>query len=330
MINAALFVKFDVYMCKVLFIDVVHSVLKERLTTQGYDCIDVTRDTKEDVLLALKDACGVVIRSRFSLDKSVLSSAKELRFIARSGSGTENIDLNYCANQGIEVFSSPEGNRNAVAEHALGFLLALLNNFKRAQVEIESGLWERHTNSGRELSSCVVGIIGCGNNGLAFAQKLISLGVKVLVYDKYIKVNKAGVLQVELEELYNQVNVLSFHVPQTKETTFMGRRSFFSRFKKTLIVLNISRGCVIHTEGLVQAMKEGKIQKAALDVLEYETKSFESFFEKKLPEDFTYLRSNPNVILTPHVAGWSEESYFKLSNVLAEKIINMNPSKKDT
>ena len=312
-------------MLKVLFIDVVHAVLKERLSSHGYNCIDATKDTKEDVLSAVKDAYGIVIRSRFSLDKSVLSLAKELRFIARSGSGTENIDLGYCADHGIEVFSSPEGNRNAVAEHALGFLLALLNNFNKAQTEIESGLWDRHANSGRELSSCIVGIIGCGNNGLAFAQKLSALGVKVLVYDKYTKVNKAGVVQVELEELYSHANVLSFHVPQTKETTFMGSHPFFSRFKKTLIVLNISRGNVIHTEGLVQAMKEGKIQKAALDVLEYESKSFERLFEKELPEDFIYLRSNPNVILTPHVAGWSTESYFKLSNVLAEKIIKKNP-----
>ena len=308
-------------MQKVLFIDVVHLVLKERLASRGYTCVDATTDKKEDILLAMKEASGIVIRSRFSLDKEVLTQAKELKFIARSGSGTENIDLDYCARNGIQVFSSPEGNRNAVAEHALGFLLALLNNFKKAQGEIEAGLWERQSNSGRELSSCTVGIIGCGNNGRAFAEKLILLGVKVLAYDKYIKINEPGILQVELEEFYSQVNVLSFHVPQTLETIDMGNYKFFSKFKNPLIVLNISRGNVIHTQGLVRAMKEGVVEKAALDVLEYETKSFERFFESPLPDDFLYLKSNPNVVLTPHVAGWTSESYYKLSNVLAEKII---------
>ena len=308
-------------MRKVVFVDVVHNILKQRLEDNGFDCVDATSIDLKGVLQEIKNAYGIVIRSRFTLDESVLSLASNLKFIARSGSGTENIDANYCSKKGIMLFSSPEGNRNAVAEHALGFLLSLLNNFHRAQLEISSGLWLRKENTGRELSSCTVGIIGCGNNGLCFAKKLVALGARVLVYDKYKTIDEPGVENVSLEAFYACVNVLSFHVPETEETIGLGDYDFFSKFHEPLFVLNICRGKVINTKGLVRSMKEQRIVGAALDVLEYESKSFESFFESKLPEAFVYLKTNPNVILTPHVAGWTNESYFGLSNVLADKII---------
>ena len=309
-------------MKKVVFIDSVHGVLRDKLNSCGFICIDAVYKTKEEVLKETQDAFGIVVRSRFTLDRCFLEKANKLGFIARSGSGTENIDLNYCHEKDIQVFSSPEGNRNAVAEHALGFILALLNNFKKSQNDIALGEWNRPSNTGKELPNCTIGIIGCGNNGLALAKKLIALGARVLVYDKYKSINEPGIEQVPLTAFYTEVDVLSFHVPQTKETLYMGDFSFFSQFKKPLIVLNISRGKVLKTSGLVRAIKEGFVQKAALDVLEYETKSFEQFFENELPEDFLFLKNNENVMLTPHVAGWTEESYYKLSNVLASKIIN--------
>ena len=308
-------------MRKVVFIDTVHDVLRKKLIDHQYICVDATRFDANLVKKEIESAFGIVIRSRLALDESFLRNAKNLSFIARSGSGTENVDLVYCKQKGIQVFSSPEGNKNAVAEHALGFTLSLLNNIHRSNEEINQGFWDRKNNTGKELYACTLGIIGCGNNGLAFAQKMRDLGATVLVYDKYKTIEEPGITQVSLEGLYSEVDILSFHVPQNEETIGMGNYMFFLKFKKPLIVLNISRGKVIETKGLVRAMKEKKVLKAALDVLEYETKSFERFFEKPLPEDFVFLKSNPNVILTPHIAGWTNQSYYELSNVLAQKII---------
>ena len=308
-------------MRKVVFIDTVHDVLRKKLIDHQYICVDATRFDANLVKKEIESAFGIVIRSRLALDESFLRNAKNLSFIARSGSGTENVDLVYCKQKGIQVFSSPEGNKNAVAEHALGFTLSLLNNIHRSNEEIKQGIWDRKTNTGKELYACTLGVIGCGNNGLAFAQKMRDLGATVLVYDKYKTIEEPGITQVPLEGLYSEVDILSFHVPQNEETIGMGNYMFFLKFKKPLIVLNISRGKVIETKGLVRAMKEKKVLKAALDVLEYETKSFERFFEKPLPEDFVFLKSNPNVILTPHIAGWTTQSYYELSNVLAQKII---------
>ena len=308
-------------MRKVVFIDTVHDVLRKKLIDHQYICVDATRFDANLVKKEIESAFGIVIRSRLALDESFLRNAKNLSFIARSGSGTENVDLVYCKQKGIQVFSSPEGNKNAVAEHALGFTLSLLNNIHRSNEEIKQGFWDRKTNTGKELYACTLGVIGCGNNGLAFAQKMRDLGATVLVYDKYKTIEEPGITQVPLEGLYSEVDILSFHVPQNEETIGMGNYMFFLKFKKPLIVLNISRGKVIETKGLVRAMKEKKVLKAALDVLEYETKSFERFFEKHLPEDFVFLKSNPNVILTPHIAGWTNQSYYELSNVLAQKII---------
>ena len=308
-------------MRKVVFIDSVHDVLRKKLIEHQYICVDATRLDANLVKKEIEGAFGIVIRSRFALDESFLRNAKNLSFIARSGSGTENIDLVYCKQRGIQVFSSPEGNKNAVAEHALGFTLSLLNNIQRSNEEIKQGFWNRKSNTGKELYACTLGIIGCGNNGLAFAQKMRGLGATVLVYDKYKTIEEPGITQVPLEGFYSKVDILSFHVPQNEETIGMGNYMFFSKFTKPLIVLNISRGKVIETKGLVRAMKEKKVLKAALDVLEYETKSFERFFEKPPPEDFVFLKSNPNVILTPHIAGWTNQSYYELSNVLVQKII---------
>lgn len=306
-------------MQKVYFLDSVHSILEERLTNAGYLCIDYTNSPLNELSKMIEDATGIVLRSRITLNEEVLRNVRNLQFIARSGSGLENIDLVYCKKKNIKVYSSPEGNRNAVAEHCLGFLLSLFNNFKQAQCDIQNGEWLREKNRGIEISNLCVGIIGYGNNGRAFAEKLSSIGVKVLVYDKYVNgFSKEGIYESNMEEIFNESNVISFHVPLTIETRYIADYQFFKSFIKPVWVLNISRGKVLKTEDLIRGLNEGFVRGAALDVLDEESKSFDMSSSNRIVMD---LNNRSNVIITPHVAGWTQESYFKLSNVLADKIL---------
>jgi len=310
-------------MRKILFLDTVHPILNERLTKNGFECINGTKFSLEEIQSILPDVYGLVIRSRFTMNAEFLANAHQLKFIARSGSGLENIDQNYCQEKGIALFNSPEGNRNAVAEHALGMLLVLLNKLHIADLQIRNGVWNREANRGEELDGKTVGIIGFGNNGAAFAKKLRGFDVKVIVYDKY----KTGfgdhfVQECTLEAIKEQADIVSFHIPQNKETKYWGNEVFFDSFSKPILLLNLSRGKIVNTKDLVSALKSGKVRGAGLDVLEFETKSFESFFEQHLPEEFNYLIQAENVVLSPHVGGWTKESYFKLSNVLADKILD--------
>jgi D-3-phosphoglycerate dehydrogenase len=310
-------------MKKVLFVDNVHPILKDRLSSRGILCIDGTKMSRTEIEMELMYAFGIVIRARFTLDKEFLKSAKQLKFIARSGSGLENIDQSYCKERNILLFNSPEGNRNAVAEHALGMLLTLLNKINQADKQVKNGVWDREENRGEELDGKTIGLIGYGNNGAAFAKKLRGFDVKVLAYDKY----KTGfgdhfVQECTLEAIFQQVDVVSFHIPLNKETKYFANDAFFDSFSKPVRLLNLSRGKIVNTKDLVSALKTKKVVGACLDVLEFETKSFESFFEQHLPEEFDYLIHSENVILTPHVGGWTTESYFKLSNVLADKILD--------
>jgi D-3-phosphoglycerate dehydrogenase len=309
-------------MHKLLFIDTVHPVLKERLTSRGFLCVDGTKMTREEVLFELQDTYGIVIRARFTLDKDFLLSADKLKFIARSGSGLENIDQNYCIDRGIELFNSPEGNRNAVAEHALGMLLALLNKLNLSDRQVKNGIWDREGNRGEELDGKTIGIIGYGNNGAAFAKKLRGFDVKILAFDKY----KTGfgdhfVQECTLQAIFQQADVVSFHIPLNKETKYLANDTFFNSFTNPIRLVNLSRGKIVNTKDLVYALKTEKVLGACLDVLEFETKSFESFFEQHLPEEFNFLIHSDKVLLSPHVGGWTTESYFKLSNVLADKIL---------
>ncbi len=310
-------------MRKVLFIDTVHSILEERLSNRGFHCIDGTKMSREEIQFELKDVFGIVIRARFTLDKEFLFSASQLKFIARSGSGLENIDQVYCKERKIELFNSPEGNRNAVGEHALGMLLSLLNKLPQANKQVKDGIWDREGNRGEELDGKTIGIIGYGNNGSAFAKKLRGFDVKILIYDKY----KTGfgdhfVQEGTLQAIFQQADIVSFHIPLNKENKYFANQSFFNSFSKPIRLLNLSRGKIVNTKDMVLALKEKKVIGACLDVLEFETKSFESFFEQHLPEEFNYLIHSDNVILSPHVGGWTIESYFKLSNVLADKILD--------
>ena len=309
-------------MKNVVFLDSVHPILNERLTQAGFNCIDATNDTREKCIQLLNDAYGIVIRSRFRMDAELLQFAPALKFIARSGAGMENIDLAYCLQRGIKTYNSPEGNRNAVGEHALGMLLSLMNNLHTADREVKKGIWEREANRGIELDGKTVGIIGFGNNGSAFAKKLRGFDVKVLAYDKYKSdFGDHFVMECTLNALLNQADVISFHVPQNSETIYMANDSFFKQLKKPIFLLNLSRGKIVETSALVKGIQNGLVLGAGLDVLEYEPSSFEAFFEQDLPEDFKFLLDSDKVILTPHVGGWTEESYVKLSSVLADKIL---------
>lgn len=309
---------------KVLFIDIVHPILEERLTAAGYICIDATKWSQVECQKEVKDATGIVIRSRFQMDAAFLSQASQLKFIARSGAGMENIDIDYCETNNIQLHNAPEGNRNAVGEHALGMLLSVFNRLHLADQEVRNGKWDREGNRGVELDGKTVGIIGYGNNGSSFAKKLQGFDVKVLAYDKY----KTGfgtqfVAESTLHELFERCDVVSFHIPQNEETIYFANDHFFDSFQKNIYLINLSRGKVVQTSALVKALKSGKVISACLDVLEYEKTSFESFFDDSddLDPDFKFLLQSEKVLFSPHVGGWTKESYFKLSNVLADKIL---------
>lgn len=308
---------------KVVFLDIVHSILEERLLAHGYTCIDATSISYDECLKVVADADGIVIRSRFKMDEAFVSQSKSLKFIARSGAGMENIDIDYCESRNIALFNAPEGNRNAVGEHALGMLLSLFNKIPSADSEVRKGKWDREGNRGIELDGKTVGLIGFGNNGQAFAKKLSGFDVNILAYDKYKSdYGNSFASESSLMEIYNEADIVSFHIPQNEETIYFANDAFFNDFRKNIYLINLSRGKVVETAALVKAMRTGKVLGACLDVLEYEKASFESFFEQELSPDFKYLLESKDVILSPHVGGWTAESYFKLSNVLADKILD--------
>lgn len=310
---------------EVVFLDSVHRVLEERLLASGiFTCVDGTSWTRAECERRLKIAHGIVIRSRFPMDEQLLQFAPELKFIARSGAGIENIDDAYCVNRGIQLFNAPEGNRNAVGEHALGMLLTLMNKLHTADRDVRLGIWDREGNRGVELDGKTVGIIGYGNNGAAFAKKLRGFDVKVLAYDKY----KSGfgddfVMEATLEAVLRKSDVISFHIPQNAETIYFANQELFDALGKPIFLLNLSRGKIVETAALIRAMEKGIVLGAGLDVNEFEKASFESFFESEIPESLKYLLHSDRVLLTPHVGGWTQESYFKLSDVLADKILTV-------
>lgn len=308
---------------RILFIDTVHEILEKRLSEAGHECIDGTTQTESEIYKQLNHIDGIVIRSRFKMDRHFLEKATHLKFIARSGAGMENIDEDYCAAKNIQLFNAPEGNRNAVAEHAIGMLLMLFNHLGKGNTEIRNGIWDREGNRGIEIEGKTIAIIGFGNNGSSFARKLIGFDAHVIAYDKYkSKFSSSTVREVELSEIFDTADIISFHIPQNEETLFMANAAFFNSFKKPIYVINLSRGKIVQTSALVDAMKTNKVLGACLDVLEFEKSSFENFFEQEASTDFRYLLDSPNVILSPHVGGWTKESYFKLSDVLADKILS--------
>jgi D-3-phosphoglycerate dehydrogenase len=306
---------------KILHIDSNNPVLMEQLKELGFtNEVDYT-STKEEIETKIHDYQGIVIRSRFKIDKQFLDKASKLQFIARVGAGLESIDCDYANAKNISLIAAPEGNKNAVAEHSLGMLLSLFNNLNTADREIRSGQWNRESNRGHELDGKTVGIIGYGNMGKAFAKKLRGFDTQVLCYDILENLGDANAKQVSLMELQQRADVLSLHLPWTPETNKMVDANFINAFAKSFWILNTSRGKNIVTADLVAAMKTGKILGAGLDVLEYEKLSFETLFqEDSTPEAFQYLLDATNVVLSPHVAGWTFESHERLAQVIVDKI----------
>lgn len=306
-------------MHKILFIDSVHPILEERLTQMEFACEHDYSSSKEMIETKITNYIGIVIRSRFTIDKSFLDKASKLKFIARSGAGLENIDIAYAAQKNIKVFNSPEGNKDAVGEHAIGMLLMLFNKLKQGDAQVRQGIWDREANRGIELSGKTVGILGYGNMGEALAKKLIGFDCKVIAYDKYKKdYSDDYTTEVSLEELFEQTDVLSIHLPLSHETKHYVNANFLNNFKKKIYLINTARGNNINTKDLVKTLQSGKVLGACLDVLEFESKSFD--LENTHHKDFEYLKNAENVILSPHVAGWTAESYQKLSEYLANKI----------
>lgn len=308
---------------KILHLDKNHSLLIEQLTAAGYENDENYTISKSDTEKIIGMYDGIVIRSRFKIDRLFIDAATNLKFIARVGAGLESIDIPYAESKGIHLISAPEGNRNAVGEHALGMLLSLFNNLNKADAQVKEGNWSREENRGIELERKTVGIIGYGNMGKAFAKKVQGFDCKVLCYDILDDVGDKNAVQVPLAVLQEEADVLSLHTPWTPETDKMVNEDFISAFAKAFYLINTARGNSVVTADLVEALKSKKILGAGLDVLEYEKLSFENLFtEGDMPAPLAYLIKAENVLLTPHIAGWTVESKQKLAQTIVDKILS--------
>jgi D-3-phosphoglycerate dehydrogenase len=306
---------------KILFIDQTHPCLQQELEDMGFICDYFPEKGIEDIEKIIHQYTGVIIRSRILLDKEILEKATKLRFIGRVGAGMESIDVEYATSKNIICLNSPEGNRDALAEHTLGMLLMLLNKLNIADKQIRQGIRLREENRGVEIKGKTIGIIGYGNMGSAFAQRLKGFQANVIAYDKY-KFNYSDefVKETTWDEIFETTDIVSFHVPLTTETNYLFDQSLIDKFKKNIYVINTSRGKIVNTDDLVEGIKKGKVLGAALDVIEYEDTSFEKLDESVLPEAYQYLLHAENIVMTPHIAGWTIESKYKMAKVLADKI----------
>ena len=303
---------------KVIITCKVHEVLNTRLQEKGYEVMYMPQVSYTELSSLIHDTVGLIVSSRVQIDKSLIEKTAQLKWIGRLGSGMELIDTAYAEEKGILCVSSPEGNRNAVAEHALGMLLGLMNNITHSFVEIKKGVWRRDENRGTELNGKTIGIIGFGNSGSAFAALLRSFNVTILVYDKFkFGFGKEYIKEASLEQLYRYANVISFHVPLTMETNQMADSSFFNSLQSRPYILNTSRGKIVSQQALAIALKEKKITGAGLDVLENEDLNTYTAEERNHLE---WLMDQPNVIITPHIAGYSHEAFYKMAKILLEKL----------
>ena len=307
---------------RILHLDNNHPLLIETLQKAGFENVENYKASKTEVENIISGYDGIVIRSRFNIDRQFLDSAKCLKFIARVGAGLESIDTQYADSLGIKLIAAPEGNRNAVGEQALGMLLALLNNLIKADREVKNGQWLREANRGYELDGKTVGIIGYGNMGKAFSKKLRGFDCKVICYDIIEDIGDENAIQVSLEHLKAEADILSLHTPWTPQTDKMVDSEFINSFSKPFWLINTARGKSVVTEDLVTALRSRKISGAALDVLEFEKSSFETLFDSdNLPIALKELFEMDNVILSPHIAGWTVESKIGLAKTIADKII---------
>lgn len=306
---------------KVLHIDNNHSVLQEDLVSFGCTNHEDYSSSKSEVETKISEYNGIVIRSRFKIDKTFIDAATNLKFIARVGAGLESIDCDYAESKGIKLIAAPEGNCNAVGEHALGMILSLFNKLKQADLQIRQGKWLREANRGLELEGKTIGLIGYGNMGKAFAKKLKGFDCEVICYDLKDNVGDKNCNQVNLETLFQKTDVLSIHTPHNEQSHQMIDSEFINKFQKPFYIINTARGTAVVTDALMEGLKTKKILGACLDVLEYEKTSFENLFEnEQLPKAFEYLINSENVLLSPHIAGWTVESKFKLARTITQKI----------
>ena len=300
----------------ILIVDDLHPVFKERAAALGYHVDDRPDITREETLAIIDQYEGIAVRTKFRIDEALLSAATQLKFVARAGAGLDNIDETYAASRNIALINAPEGNRDAVGEHAVGLLLSLMNNFRRADQQVRNAVWDREGNRGWELKGKTVGIIGYGFMGQQFARKLAGFEVNVMAYDKY----KTGfsdnyAREVSMEEIVKHSDVLSLHIPLTSETRQLVTDEYLFHFKKPFFFINTARGEVVNTKAILKAIQAGKILGAGLDVLEVEkfpALGQQPWYQELIQED--------QVILTPHVGGWTFDSYRKISEVLAAKL----------
>ena len=306
---------------KILFIDTAHPILFSLLEKAGNVCVPGNTLSRKEILEVIHEYDGVIIRSRIKLDKEFIDKAAHLKFIGRVGAGMESIDVKYAEQKGIACINSPEGNMDAVGEHAIGMLLSLFNHLSRADAEVKAGKWNREPNRGIELSGKTVGLIGYGLMGKSFAKKLSGFDCNVIAYDKYLHdFSDAFVKEVSLQEIFNETDVLSLHIPLSHETENLVNDAFINSFKKNIYVINTARGKCLKTDDLVKNLKTGKVLGACLDTIEYEDTSFEAIsdLQSHISE---LLEFSDRVMLSPHIAGWTKESNEKLARILAEKII---------
>lgn len=306
---------------KVLHIEENHPSLTKGLDLLGFQNDLAFNDSLPEVLAKIGAYDGLILRSKFKIDKTFILHAKNLKFIGRVGAGIENIDVQAVKNRNIYLINAPEGNRNAVGEHCVGMLLGLMNNLKAGHESIQAGQWDRDGHRGWELSGRTIGIIGYGNTGKSFAQRVSGFDVSTLCYDILDNVGDENALQVSMEELMTKSEVISIHTPHTPITRGIIDYKFIEEMNHSFWLLNTARGSAVVTEDLVTGLQSGKIMGAGLDVLEYETRSFSSIFnDDKLPLALEYLIQAKNVILSPHVGGWTRESQIKLATTIVEKI----------
>ena len=306
---------------KVLHLEENHPTLIEGLQALGFQNDAAYNDSLKEIRAKIDQYEGLIIRSKYPIDEDLLARAKKLKFIGRVGAGLENIDVNAVESRNIHLLNAPEGNRNAVGEHALGMLLSLMNRLNSGDAAIRSGRWDREGHRGWELSGRTVGIIGYGNTGKSFAQKLSGFTVKTLCYDILDNVGDKFARQVSLEKLQSQCEVISLHIPQTPQTLGMINNKFIANMTHPFWLLNTARGSAVVTVDLVEGLKSKKVLGAGLDVLEYETRSFSTTFnEEELPPALEYLMDADHVLLSPHVAGWTQESHVKLATTIVDKV----------
>ena len=304
---------------KILLLDKNHPLITEQLSEKGFVLEEDFSSSYEQVLEKIHLYEGVIIRSRIPLDAHFLEKAKNLKFIARVGAGMENIDIAKAQELGIKLINSPEGNKDAVAEHVIGTLLVLMNRLFISSNEVKKGIWLREENRGEEILGKTFGIIGYGNMGKAVAKRLSGFGCKTIFYDIKPNLSDEFATQVSLQELQENTDILSLHTPLTEDTLYMIDEEFISKMKKNFYFINTARGKNLKTSALVNALKSGKIKGACLDVLEYEKTSFENLETKN--EDLEYLLNSEKAIITPHIAGWTHESKIKLAQVIVDKIL---------